>query len=300
MGIFDKLKNSLSSLVNLDDEQLYDDANNYPDEVVVDQYAQENKKLSKKGQKDKGNMAIPTFIKNNNPSPFQQGLQGNMQSPFGGQMPNMQQGYMQNAFQGQVFPNNGFAQQENPYVNQNQFGQQPAFMQQNQHMQMPQFANQQNVIQNQTPFVQQLQNVQQQNQTASPFMQSLESTRQNQMPKAPSLNNPAFTTQKSDNIKKFDPQSFEEVQEIAVLIKNGGTAIVNLEGVTYELSMRIIDFLTGLMFAYDGNMKEVQDNVYIASYTQSLDQGFKPMEDTSNKNNQNFTKMYQGGNPFSI
>lgn len=296
MGVFDKLKNTISSLVNLDDDELYEDANNFPDEIVENEYAIQDKKLTKKGQKNQGNMAIPTFIKNNTASPFQNSMQHNMQSPFGSQMPNMQQqAFQQNGFPQQMYPNNAFQQQDPSFANQGQFGQQ---------MQMPQFANQPNMFSGQNQFNQQadqIGRVQQTSQQASPFMQSLEAMKPNQMQKMPQNNMQAtFSGQKSDNIKKFDPQTFEEVQEIAVLIKNGGTAIINLEGITYELSMRIIDFLTGLMFAYDGNIKEVQDNVYIASYTQSLDQGFKPMEDTTNKNNPSFTKMYQGGNPFSI
>lgn len=53
------------------------------------------------------------------------------------------------------------------------------------------------------------------------------------------------------------PTAFEQVQNIADHLKNRRPVIVNLEEVERELAKRIIDFLSGTIYALGGSMQKV-------------------------------------------
>lgn len=281
MGLFSNIKDAVSGLIHLDDTELYDDENNFPEEIVENQFEKADDKAKKVDNKK---MSIPNFI----PNPVQTNYQ--QQTTFGnGMMQNQNAGFMQgNNFQ-QQFPN-----MQNQFMNQN-------YPQQNMPNMMPNMAqampNQQQVFpqnanQNMGMF--------NQNTQQPSFIQQLTKPNSNFDNVNSNYNNKNLNQDKQnkqDNVKMFFPQSFDEVEEIATLIKNGGTAIISMEGMTYDLSTRIIDFLSGLMFAFDGNMKEIQDNVYIASFTQSLDQGFKPMDEYKQKKIAS-NNPFRNENPF--
>ncbi|MDO5563663.1 MAG: cell division protein SepF [Eubacteriales bacterium] len=178
MGVFSRIKDTLSSLINLDDSEIYDEVNNYPDEIMEDEY---NK--PKENEKAKSKMKLPNFV---------------------------------------------------PNLKQNQIN-----------------SNEQN--QNVNQIIPQQKNI------------------------------------KQGEMGMFSPKSFEEVANIGILIKQGGTAVVNLVGIQVSLATRIIDFLTGLVYALDGDMKEISDNVFVASFTQNLNQGFTQFDTPLNilQNNTN-------------
>ncbi|MDD3924028.1 MAG: cell division protein SepF, partial [Erysipelotrichaceae bacterium] len=54
----------------------------------------------------------------------------------------------------------------------------------------------------------------------------------------------------------FEPRSFEESEDIAVYLKKGSAAVVNLHRLPREYSQRTIDFLTGVVFALDGSIQK--------------------------------------------
>ena len=61
----------------------------------------------------------------------------------------------------------------------------------------------------------------------------------------------------------FKPDRFEEVREIADELNSKKTVILNLEVANREISRRIIDFLSGVAYSIDGQMKRVANNTYI-------------------------------------
>jgi len=61
----------------------------------------------------------------------------------------------------------------------------------------------------------------------------------------------------------FKPSSFEDVEEIADELKSKRAAIVNLEGIDKENAKRIIDFLSGCVYALDGTVKKVGSGTFV-------------------------------------
>lgn len=58
-------------------------------------------------------------------------------------------------------------------------------------------------------------------------------------------------------------QSFETAQQAADGLKNGHQQIINLEKATPEVSARVIDFLSGVIYALDGYIERVGEKVYL-------------------------------------
>lgn len=58
-------------------------------------------------------------------------------------------------------------------------------------------------------------------------------------------------------------QSFETAQQAADGLKEGHQQIINLEKATPEVSARVIDFLSGVIYALDGYIERVGDKVYL-------------------------------------
>ncbi|HLM63967.1 MAG TPA: cell division protein SepF [Acidimicrobiales bacterium] len=63
------------------------------------------------------------------------------------------------------------------------------------------------------------------------------------------------------------PSSFDDAQEIADRFKGGAPVILNLQGVTRDLSRRLIDFASGLCYGLDGQMERVANQVYLLTPT---------------------------------
>lgn len=59
------------------------------------------------------------------------------------------------------------------------------------------------------------------------------------------------------------PTKFEEASEIGDQIKEQRTVFVNLEDASYDVSKRLLDFLSGISFAYDGKVDKVGKLSYI-------------------------------------
>lgn len=67
------------------------------------------------------------------------------------------------------------------------------------------------------------------------------------------------------NIVLFEPRHFDEAQEIANHLKAKRACAINLHRMPNEYRQRIIDFLTGVIFALDGTINKVGDNVILIS-----------------------------------
>ncbi len=65
------------------------------------------------------------------------------------------------------------------------------------------------------------------------------------------------------NIRKFTPNSFEDVQNIIDYLCSGRPAIVVLSHVRENTAQRVIDLLTGATYAINGNLSEVEKDIYI-------------------------------------
>lgn len=61
------------------------------------------------------------------------------------------------------------------------------------------------------------------------------------------------------------PESFEDTQDICDHLKNKKPVVVNVEDIETEQARRIIDFLSGSIYALDGNIQKVSSNIFIVA-----------------------------------
>ncbi len=61
----------------------------------------------------------------------------------------------------------------------------------------------------------------------------------------------------------FEPRSFGEAEEVGSRLKEGRAVVVNLHKLDREYAQRTIDFLTGVVFALNGNIQKIGQNVIL-------------------------------------
>ena len=61
------------------------------------------------------------------------------------------------------------------------------------------------------------------------------------------------------------PRSFGEAEEVGQRLKEGRAVVVNLHKLDREYAQRTIDFLTGVVFALDGKIQKIGQNVILCS-----------------------------------
>jgi len=64
-------------------------------------------------------------------------------------------------------------------------------------------------------------------------------------------------------IVHITPAAFDDVMDITKRLQNKTIVTINLELVDVELSQRIIDFVSGSVYALDGGVMKLADNVYL-------------------------------------
>ncbi len=70
-------------------------------------------------------------------------------------------------------------------------------------------------------------------------------------------------TQRNVRVVVVEPQAFDDVQEITDHLKNRKPVIVNLEKVDNDLARRIVDFLSGAVYAVSGAMQKVGGGIFL-------------------------------------
>ena len=63
----------------------------------------------------------------------------------------------------------------------------------------------------------------------------------------------------------FEPKSYSESQMIADHLKNRNSVVVNLKRVTAYQAKRIIDFLSGCIYAIGGTMQKIGVGIYLCA-----------------------------------
>ena len=81
----------------------------------------------------------------------------------------------------------------------------------------------------------------------------------------------------------LEPRAFSEAQQIADQLKNRNTVVVNLKRVTPEQAKRIIDFLSGTIYAIGGDLQKVGGGIFLCAPNNVNVQG-KITEETDGKN----------------
>ena len=67
------------------------------------------------------------------------------------------------------------------------------------------------------------------------------------------------------------PNSYEQASEICEHLKGKKSIIVNLEYVNKDVARRIIDFMSGAVYALDGNIQKISNSIFlIAPYNYEI------------------------------
>ena len=65
------------------------------------------------------------------------------------------------------------------------------------------------------------------------------------------------------NLQIYEPRGFKDSRAIGVSLLNGKGAVVNLHRLTKEQSIRVYDFLCGVIYAIDGDLKRLGKDTFI-------------------------------------
>ena len=84
-----------------------------------------------------------------------------------------------------------------------------------------------------------------------------------------------YNISEEDDIKEADktgnkmillePRAYSESQQIADHLKNRNSVVVNLKRVTSDQAKRIIDFLSGVIYAIGGSMQKIGVGIYLVA-----------------------------------
>ena len=80
----------------------------------------------------------------------------------------------------------------------------------------------------------------------------------------------------------LEPRAYSESQQIADHLKSRHTVVVNLKRVTSDQAKRIIDFLSGCIYAIGGSMQKIGVGIYLCAPKNVNVQG-KITEESDNK-----------------
>lgn len=75
----------------------------------------------------------------------------------------------------------------------------------------------------------------------------------------------AATASKQAKVVLVEPRVYAEAQDIAENLKNKRATIVNLQRIDREQAIRIIDFLSGTVYALGGEIQRVGTNIFLCT-----------------------------------
>lgn len=94
------------------------------------------------------------------------------------------------------------------------------------------------------------------------------------LPKRGKIVNIHTTTQLK--VVVVQPESFEDSKEIADHLKTKKPIVVNLEKIDQEIAKKIINFLSGAVYALDGNIQKISSGIFlIVPYNMGIMGDFK-------------------------
>jgi cell division inhibitor SepF len=72
---------------------------------------------------------------------------------------------------------------------------------------------------------------------------------------------------KSNNNKMIllEPRAYSEAQQIADYLKANSAVVVNLKRVTPDQAKRIVDFLSGTLYAIEGNLQKLGGGIFLCA-----------------------------------
>lgn len=72
-------------------------------------------------------------------------------------------------------------------------------------------------------------------------------------------------SQKSVRVVLMEPRSYDEAQEIADHLKSRRSVVVNLQRVRRDQAIRIVDFLSGTVYALGGHISKLGSDIFLCT-----------------------------------
>lgn len=65
------------------------------------------------------------------------------------------------------------------------------------------------------------------------------------------------------NVVFFYPKDYHEIQKLVDFLKQGESAILNLDGIGDDEAQRMLDFVSGAVYALNGSTQRVSGNIFL-------------------------------------
>lgn len=69
----------------------------------------------------------------------------------------------------------------------------------------------------------------------------------------------------SNKMILLEPRAYSESQQIADYLKSNSSVVVNLKRVTPDQAKRIVDFLSGTLYAIDGGLQKLGGGIFLCT-----------------------------------
>ena len=89
-----------------------------------------------------------------------------------------------------------------------------------------------------------------------------------------------FGATKDSQLVLFEPRAYSETQDIATFLKQKKAAVVNLHRLQKEQSKRVVDFLSGVIFAIDGDIQQIGPKIFLCTPRNIAVDGTITMDDS--------------------
>jgi len=79
---------------------------------------------------------------------------------------------------------------------------------------------------------------------------------------------PLHSTDRNNETQKIflvAPKKYDQAQEVSKHLKNGFPVIVNLENLELDTAKQLVDFVSGTVFALDGNLHKIGQHIFLFS-----------------------------------
>lgn len=72
-------------------------------------------------------------------------------------------------------------------------------------------------------------------------------------------------SQKNVKVVLYEPRSYDEAQEIADHLRSHRTVVVNLQRIRQDQALRVVDFLSGTVYALGGGISKIGGNIFLCT-----------------------------------
>ena len=104
---------------------------------------------------------------------------------------------------------------------------------------------------------------------SSPFSSAAQSSESSYTPSAPSSSSASFSGQVlnmssgKQEVVLFHAKTFDDAAKAADELRRKKAVILNMENVDKALTRRVVDFLSGSVYALDGSVKKIAQSTYL-------------------------------------